>query len=61
MARAIHFRARSAMESFLMYLIHKEIHGPKSMLKKLEFGEPEEWTRLCERKAESTFGENQET
>ena len=44
-----------------MYLIHKEIHGPKSMLKKLEFGEPEEWTRLCERKAESTFGENQET
>ena len=34
----------------------------KTMFKKnLGFGEPDEWTRLCERKAKSTFREHQET
>ncbi|HAQ99960.1 MAG TPA: hypothetical protein DCR61_11460 [Verrucomicrobiales bacterium] len=38
------------------------MHDLKSMFKKnLGFGEPDEWTRLCERKAKSTFREHQET
>ena len=44
-----------------MYCNHNQMHDPKSMLKNLGFGGSDEWARLHERKAESTFREHQET